>query len=111
MGAVADRATVAGLIRSASCVVAHSRLESFGFVPLEALACGVPVAASEIPAHREVCGDAVHYYDPASSIDLQAAVKEALATGPAAVQAPGLARTWDENGADLVEIFRRTAAV
>jgi glycosyltransferase involved in cell wall biosynthesis len=38
--------------------------ESFGLPLLEAMACGVPVIASEIPAIREVGGDAAAFVDP-----------------------------------------------
>jgi glycosyltransferase involved in cell wall biosynthesis len=33
-------------------------MEGFGIPPLEALACGTPVIVSDIPAHREVLGEA-----------------------------------------------------
>jgi len=46
------------LYRGASVVIAPATEEGFGMVPLEALACGTPVVASDIPAHREVVGDA-----------------------------------------------------
>lgn len=46
------------LMRAAAVVIAPSRCEGFGLVPLEALATGTPVVASDIPAHREVIADA-----------------------------------------------------
>lgn len=46
------------LYRNAACVVAPAREEGFGMAPLEALSCAAPVVASDIPAHREVLGEA-----------------------------------------------------
>ncbi|MAG57127.1 MAG: hypothetical protein CMJ83_12610 [Planctomycetes bacterium] len=46
------------LYRGAGVVLAPSRDEGFGIAPLEALACGAPVVASDIPTHRDVLGDA-----------------------------------------------------
>jgi glycosyltransferase involved in cell wall biosynthesis len=42
--------------RSALALVMPSRYEGFGFTPLEAMARGCPVLASDIPAFREVSG-------------------------------------------------------
>ena len=44
--------------------------ESFGFPPLEAMACGTPVIVSNVTALPEVCGDAVLYIDPSSIVDI-----------------------------------------
>lgn len=44
------------LYRSALALAMPSRYEGFGFTPLEAMARGCPVLASDIPAHREVSG-------------------------------------------------------
>jgi len=49
------------LYQSASALVYPSRIEGFGIPPLEALACGTPVIASDIPAHREVLGEAAQF--------------------------------------------------
>ena len=42
------RADVPALIRSADAVVCVPWYEPFGIVPLEAMACGVPVVASAV---------------------------------------------------------------
>lgn len=38
--------------------------EGFGFPPLEAMACGCPVVASNASSIPEICGDAAQYVDP-----------------------------------------------
>ena len=40
--------------------------EGFGFTPIEAMKCAVPTLVSDIPAHREVMGDASLYCNPTS---------------------------------------------
>ena len=55
---------LAGLYRGATAVVFPSLFEGFGLPPLEAMACGVPVAASSRGALAEVCGDAALLFDP-----------------------------------------------
>lgn len=44
------------LYRGASAFLAPSMYEGFDLPPVEALACGTPVVASDIPVHREVLG-------------------------------------------------------
>lgn len=41
-----------------------SLYEGFGFPPLEAMACGCPVVASNAASIPEICGKAAHYFDP-----------------------------------------------
>jgi glycosyltransferase involved in cell wall biosynthesis len=55
---------VASLMRGALALCAPSLAEGFGLPPLEAMALGIPVLASDIPAHREVLGDAAVLLPP-----------------------------------------------
>ncbi len=52
------------LYRNASALIASSVYEGYDLPPMEALACGTPVIASDIPVHREVLGDAAMYVSP-----------------------------------------------
>jgi glycosyltransferase involved in cell wall biosynthesis len=56
-----DRPTLACLYRRAGLVLMPSEAEGFGLPVLEALACGAPVLASDLPVFREVGGAAVGY--------------------------------------------------
>ena len=55
---------LADLMRGALALCAPSLAEGFGLPPLEALALGTPVLASDIPAHREVLGEAAELLPP-----------------------------------------------
>lgn len=79
------------LYGGARIVLAPSLAEGFGLGPLEACACGAPVLATGIPAHREVLGDAVSWLD---------------ASGRSAEIAAGLASLWGDE-ARRAELARR----
>lgn len=53
-----SRAALAWLYRNASAVLLPSEKEGFGLPMIEALACGAPVVASDLPVLREVSGAA-----------------------------------------------------
>lgn len=65
VGRVSD-AELRALYAGALCFLFPSRYEGFGLPAVEAMACGCPVVLSDIPALREVGGDAACYCDPAS---------------------------------------------
>lgn len=78
LGFVTD-AQVAHLTRTAYGVVFDSLLEGFGLPLLEALACGAPVAAADIPTSREVCGDYAVYFKPNDAKGVAQALKTMVA--------------------------------
>jgi glycosyltransferase involved in cell wall biosynthesis len=59
-----DEADKPALYRGASVFAYPSRYEGFGLPPLEAMACGVPVVASNAPAIVEVVGHAGYLLPP-----------------------------------------------
>jgi glycosyltransferase involved in cell wall biosynthesis len=69
LGRVEDEALPA-LYSGAAGFVYPSIYEGFGLPPLEAMACGCPVAVSDIPAHREVCDETAMYFDRFSPKDI-----------------------------------------
>ena len=52
------------LYNACNLFVLPSLAEGFGLTALEAAACGVPIACSDIPTLREVLGQAAEYFDP-----------------------------------------------
>ena len=59
-----DRRALAALYRGAALVLQPSDAEGFGLPVVEALACGAPVLASDIPVLREVGAEAALYAPP-----------------------------------------------
>lgn len=56
-----DRATLAAVYRRSALAMLPSDREGFGLPIVEALACGTPMVASDIPVLREIGSDAVTY--------------------------------------------------
>lgn len=63
LGPVHD-ADLPGLYSAATVFVFPSCYEGFGFPVLEAMACGTPVACSNVSSLPEVAGEAAAYFDP-----------------------------------------------
>lgn len=56
-----DRDVLAAIYRRAAVLLQPSEREGFGLPVIEALACGTPVIASDLPVLRETGGDAASY--------------------------------------------------
>ncbi|HET8813273.1 MAG TPA: glycosyltransferase, partial [Gaiella sp.] len=66
------------LYRRAAALVFPSLYEGFGLPPLEALACGCPVASSDAGSLPEVLDDAAVLFDPEDPSAIAAGVAEVL---------------------------------
>lgn len=77
-GPVSD-AELKALYEHALAFVFPSIYEGFGLPPLEAMACGCPVAAARAASIPEVCGEAALYFDPYDVDSIRAALERLLA--------------------------------
>jgi glycosyltransferase involved in cell wall biosynthesis len=101
------------LYRRASALVFPSLYEGFGAPPLEAMACGCPVACSNTASLPEIVGDAARLFDPRSPEDIAAAVVDVLAA-PEEWGARGLDQagrfTWDAAARGHEDAYRELLA-
>jgi glycosyltransferase involved in cell wall biosynthesis len=111
-----DDAELISWYKGAACLVFPSFYESFGSPPVEAMTCGCPVIVSDIPALREVGGDAVLYCDPHDRTSIILAIRrltEDLNLN-AEMRALGTARaarySWENCARTLLESIEATCS-
>jgi glycosyltransferase involved in cell wall biosynthesis len=94
------------LYRACDLYVSPSYAETFAHPLVEAQACGLPVVTSDLPVHREVCGDAALYFARFSAGELAARVVEAVNSAEFIRKGPApLARfSWKEHVEQLITI-------
>ncbi|RZU02269.1 glycosyltransferase family 4 protein [Rivibacter subsaxonicus] len=93
-----DDGELKALYQGAACFVFPSLYEGFGLPPVEAMACGCPVLASDIAVLRETCGGAALHFDPHDPAALARLIERVL--GDATLQAE-LRRRSLERAAEL----------
>jgi glycosyltransferase involved in cell wall biosynthesis len=71
-------AELARVVAGAAALAYPSWYEGFGLPALEALACGTPVVAGDVPALREVLGDQAELVDPHDAGALASALAKAV---------------------------------
>jgi glycosyltransferase involved in cell wall biosynthesis len=93
-----DAGELVSLMQRAAALVFPSLYEGFGLPPLEAMACGCPVACSNAAALPETVGDAARLFDPHDPSAIADAVRDVL-DDPAPWVERGLRRaasfSWD----------------
>lgn len=110
-GFIADADKVA-LYNLASVFVYPSFYEGFGFPPLEAMACGVPVITSHSSALPEVVGQAGLMVDPYQPDELYRALQAVLSQGELAssMAEVGLSQakrfSWEKTAEATLDILR-----
>lgn len=72
-----------GVFARSDVLVMPSLVESFGLPILEAMAAGLPVACSDLPALRELGGDLPGYFDPSDARSVADALLTVLGEGAA----------------------------
>lgn len=95
-----DGQALAGAIAAADVFVFPSRTDTFGVVQLEALACGVPVAAYPVTGPKDVIGDSPV---GVTHEDLRVACLEALLLSREACRDFALARSWERSACQFIE--------
>jgi glycosyltransferase involved in cell wall biosynthesis len=97
------------LYRRAAALAFPSLYEGFGLPPLEAMACGCPVACSNVASLPEVCGDAAWYFRPEDPHSIAEAVSGIL-DDPAPWIERGLAHaagfTWERSAEEHEAVYR-----
>jgi glycosyltransferase involved in cell wall biosynthesis len=101
---------------AADLFVYPSLYEGFGLPPLEAMACGTPVVASNTSSLPEVIGEAGILVEPTNVEELAQAMRRVL-TDPSlreSLRAKGLERahtlTWQRTAEDTVRVYDRATA-
>lgn len=105
------------LMRAAEALVFPSLYEGFGSPPLEAMACGCPVASSRRASLDEMVGDAALELEPESVESIAEAIDRIVADDElrASLRTRGLERaagfTWESAARRHLEVYERTAAL
>jgi glycosyltransferase involved in cell wall biosynthesis len=101
---------------AASVFAFPSLYEGFGLAPLEAMACGTPVVASDVPPLVEAVGDAAELVSPDNVFDIARGLREVLLDRPRRERlvAAGLDQArhfdWDTTARGVLAVYRDIVA-
>jgi len=99
--------------RSCDVYVTPAYAESFAHPLVEAMASGVPVVASDIRVHREICGAAAIYFHPFSHRELASRLADLADSDEDQRQLAGSGRkrsldfSWERHVHDILELVSR----
>jgi glycosyltransferase involved in cell wall biosynthesis len=100
---------------TAAAFVFPSRYEGFGLPPLEAMACGAPVVASNTSSLPEVVGDAAILVNPENVFDIARGIRDVLLDEPlrhdlirrGKQQASRF--SWEQTARQVLDIYQEAA--
>ena len=98
--------------RAAALFAFPSLYEGFGLAPLEAMACGTPVVASDIPSLVEAVGEAAELVSPDNVFDIARGLREVLLdeNRRRALSAAGIEQAqrfhWDATAREVLAVYR-----
>lgn len=101
------------LYNAAECFVYPSFFEGFGIPPLEAMACGTPVAVSDKTSLPEVVGDSGVYFNPFDENEIGSAIVKMMndSSMREMLIAKGLVRatefSWKDSSNIIMEIYHK----
>jgi glycosyltransferase involved in cell wall biosynthesis len=107
---------VAALIQNAGALLQPSIYEGFGLPIIEAMACGCPVVATDIPPFREIADGAALLVPPDDVGALASAVREVVTSAQRrrSMLESGLARasqfSWDRCARETQDVYREAAS-
>jgi glycosyltransferase involved in cell wall biosynthesis len=101
-----EHETLAAHLAAADVFVFPSRTDTFGVVQLEALACGVPIAAFPVTGPKDVIG---RHPVGALNEDLHVACHEALAMSREGCRAFALNRSWEGSARQFIGHVQKVA--
>jgi glycosyltransferase involved in cell wall biosynthesis len=102
--------------QSAAAFVFVSRYEGFGLPPLEAMACGTPVVASNVSSLPEVVGDSAVQVNPENVFEIARGIKEVLLDDDLRATLIRCGRdqakrfSWERTAREVLEIYREASA-
>ncbi len=101
------------MYRNALFSIYPTLYEGFGLPPLESMTYGCPVIAADIPALREISGEAVLYADPYNTDDMAQKMNRMATDGELRKQLirKGLSKikeySWDKSAQMVLELVRK----
>jgi glycosyltransferase involved in cell wall biosynthesis len=103
------------LMRASLALCAVSTAEGFGLPLVEAMFCGLPILASDIPPFREVAGNAARFVNPLDEAAITAGLRRLLDEPELRLELSrtGLGRRglfdWGRAAAEMVQVLKRAA--
>ena len=98
--------------RAATVFAFPSLAEGFGLAPLEAMACGTPVVASDLPALVEAVGDAAELVSPDNVFDVARGIRALLLSPELRAQCvrnghlQAARFRWDRTARSVLNVYR-----